>query len=191
MVNINGNDYYTVAERLTKLHQKNNNVTIITEIIKMDMEIVVVKATVSIDNLNYSGHAQEIIGSNKINTTSALENAETSAVGRALAFSGIGVDGSVASADEIIKAESRSNGIVEQSATSAQINAIEKLLENELVTAPDKVRINKLLSRDNIDKESASKLLGYFYGHSDLVNGFWEKQTHGVLSERRTLKTAA
>ena len=191
MVNINGNEYYTVAERLTKLHQKNNNVTIITDIIKMDMEIVVVKATVSIDNLNYSGHAQEIIGSNKINTTSALENAETSAVGRALAFSGIGVDGSVASADEIIKAESRSNGIVEQSATSAQINAIEKLLENELVTAPDKVRINKLLSRDNIDKESASKLLGYFYGHSDLVNGSWEKQTHGVLSERRTLKTAA
>ena len=191
MVNINGNEYYTVAERLTTLHQKNNNVTITTEIIKMDMEIVVVKATVSIDNLDYTGHAQEIFGSSKINTTSALENAETSAVGRALAFSGIGVDGSVASADEIIKAESRPNGIVEQSATSAQINAIEKLLENELVTAPDKVRINKLLSRDNIDKESASKLLGYFYGHSDLVNGSWEKQTHGVLSERRTLKTAA
>jgi len=190
MVHINGNEYYTVAERLKVLHEKYQSINITTEIIKLDSEIVVVKATVSIENMLYTGHAQEIIGSNHINTTSALENAETSAVGRALAFSGIGSHKSIASADEIINAENKSD-IESPMATPAQINTIRNLLQNELITAPEKVRINKLLCRESIDKDSASKLIGYFYGHSDLINGSWEKQTHGVLSERRTLKTAA
>jgi len=192
MVHINGNEYYTVAERLKVLHEKYQSINITTEIIKLDSEIVVVKATVSIEKMLYTGHAQEIIGSNHINTTSALENAETSAVGRALAFSGIGSHKSIASADEIINAENKSDEINPMPmATPAQINTIRNLLQNELITAPEKVRINKLLCRESIDKDSASKLIGYFYGHSDLINGSWEKQTQGVLSERRTLKTAA
>jgi hypothetical protein len=43
-----------------------------------------------------------------VNKTSALENAETSAVGRACAFAGIGVIDSIASADEVHKAINRS-----------------------------------------------------------------------------------
>ena len=49
----------------------------------------------------YSGHACEVIGSSEINTTSALENAETSSVGRACAFAGIGVPDKIASADDV------------------------------------------------------------------------------------------
>lgn len=47
-----------------------------------------------------NGHAHEYRKGN-INTTSMIENAETSAVGRALGMLGIGIDVAVASADEM------------------------------------------------------------------------------------------
>lgn len=53
----------------------------------------------------FVGHSQAVWGDGYINKTSALENAETSAVGRALAFMGIGVIESIASVDEIKKAQ--------------------------------------------------------------------------------------
>lgn len=52
-----------------------------------------------------TGYAQETVEKNKnINRTSMLENCETSAVGRALGFLGIGSVDSIASADEVNKA---------------------------------------------------------------------------------------
>lgn len=64
--------------------------------------MVVVKATITDPSgaVVATGHAEEVRGSNYINETSALENAETSAVGRALAVLGIH-GGEFASADEI------------------------------------------------------------------------------------------
>lgn len=57
-----------------------------------------------------SGIAQETLEKNKnINRTSMLENCETSAVGRALGFLGIGSVESIASADEMNKALNRGN----------------------------------------------------------------------------------
>ena len=51
---------------------------------------------------HYSGHASEVIGEgSSANEFSALENAETSAVGRALAFAGYGIDAGIASAEEM------------------------------------------------------------------------------------------
>jgi len=50
-----------------------------------------------------TGLAEEVRGSTNINKTSALENAETSAVGRALAFFGLGGT-EIASADEVANA---------------------------------------------------------------------------------------
>jgi len=44
------------------------------------------------------------MSSSYINKTSHIENCETSAVGRALGFLGIGIDTSIASADEVINA---------------------------------------------------------------------------------------
>ena len=87
MVQINGKDYVTVAERLALLHDQYDNVMIETEILRFDEEIVLVKAVLRIEEKQFIGHAQEIIGSSQVNSTSALENAETSAVGRALALS--------------------------------------------------------------------------------------------------------
>jgi len=112
-INIKGKDYVTVAERL--LHLKENYVyDIQTEpTFYPEQEMWVVKAILRIydkekkDVLIYTGLAQEIIGDGYINKTSALENCETSAVGRACAFAGIGIVDGVVSVDEINKAKTR------------------------------------------------------------------------------------
>ena len=51
-----------------------------------------------------NGTARELRSSSYINKTSHIENCETSAVGRALGFLGIGIDTSIASANEVINA---------------------------------------------------------------------------------------
>ena len=187
MVQINGKDYVTVAERLEKLHSEHQDVMIETEILRFDEEIVLVKAVLTIQDKKFIGHAQEISGASQVNSTSALENAETSAVGRALAFAGLAVNGSIASADEIAKAAEVSVRINprDENATANQIDKIKSLIDEPLVTEPEKVRLKKIVTDKDIDKKTASDLLSYFYGKSSMVNGSWNKVTQGVISERR------
>ena len=73
-----------------------------TEILVNDGKKVVVKAIITDkDNRKVgAGMAEEIRGQGMVNTTSALENAETSAIGRALASLGL-AGGEYASANEL------------------------------------------------------------------------------------------
>jgi hypothetical protein len=73
-----------------------------TQILVDDGQRVVVKAVVTDDNGHIigSGMAEEIRGQGNVNKTSALENCETSAVGRALASIGLS-GGEYASANEM------------------------------------------------------------------------------------------
>ena len=103
-VKIHNKEYITVAERVADFHKDHKeNRSIITEIIQFKDGIVVVKAGVKIGDDVVTGHAYEDIGSSKINTTSALENCETSAIGRALASAGY-IATEFASADELVNA---------------------------------------------------------------------------------------
>ena len=68
-----------------------------------------------------TGTAQEKEGSTFINKTSYIENAETSAVGRALGMCGFGIDSSVASADEVVNAMANQG---EQKATPKQVELL-------------------------------------------------------------------
>ena len=103
-VKIHGKDYKTVAERVTEFHNDHKDKkSIITEIIQFKDGIVVVKAVIKIGEDVFCGHAYEEIGSSPINTTSALENCETSAIGRALASAGY-LGSEFASADELVGA---------------------------------------------------------------------------------------
>ena len=56
-------------------------------------------------NLVSTGTARELKSSSYINATSHVENCETSAVGRALGFLGIGIDTSIATAEEVQNAQ--------------------------------------------------------------------------------------
>jgi deoxycytidylate deaminase len=74
-----------------------------SEFTALDAEQAVCKATIADENgrVIATGHAHEERGSSNINKTSYVENCETSAVGRALALLGIGIDTSIASANEV------------------------------------------------------------------------------------------
>jgi len=108
-VKIHGRDYKTVAERLGELHDKFKSCSIRTEILNelSGGEFVTMKATIVLDTKDmervFTGHAREVFTKTGINSTSAYENAETSAIGRALASAGF-TGAEFASADEVATA---------------------------------------------------------------------------------------
>lgn len=99
--NIKGKDYVEVNQRILGFHELYPNGSITTEILSDDDDKCVVKASAyDGDKLLATGHAFEV-RSGHINSTSYIENCETSAVGRALGFIGIGAVEAIASADEV------------------------------------------------------------------------------------------
>tara|TARA_R110002012_G_scaffold250111_1_gene427770 strand:- start:765 stop:1532 length:768 start_codon:yes stop_codon:yes gene_type:complete len=85
-----------------------------TNILVDDGKRVVVKAIVTHEgNIIGSGMAEEIRGSSMVNKTSAIENCETSAIGRALASLGLH-GGSYASANEIAAVQRKEKAMEEQ-----------------------------------------------------------------------------
>lgn len=89
-------NYETVAERLQRAIKEHPDIRIITEIVDIARDPqtnrplqYVVKASLYYgDILKAVDFAEEIVGSSHINKTSALENASTSAAGRALSLAG-------------------------------------------------------------------------------------------------------
>lgn len=108
IVEIRGKEYYTVAKRVDMFRSDYPGFSIETDIISQ-AELVTVKATIKDESgkVISTGYAEENRGVGNINKTSALENAETSAVGRALAFFGL-AGTEIASANEV------SDAIVQQ-----------------------------------------------------------------------------
>ena len=81
---------------------ENPDGSIDTDIVHLEEGMVVVKATVRIDGVIVStGLAYEREGSSYINKTSFIENCETSSVGRALGFLGIGAQEGIPTKEEM------------------------------------------------------------------------------------------
>jgi len=101
-IKIHNNDYATVALRVGILRRNlGTKATISSNIIHQDDKKVIVKSEVFIEGkLVSTGLAEEYRAASRINQTSALEVAETSAVGRALAFLALTND-KIASAEEV------------------------------------------------------------------------------------------
>ena len=99
---IHGKNYATVALRVAIARRVlGTALDIVTRIVSIDADTVVMQSDIYIDSVHVStGHAEEKRSASKINQTSALENCETSAVGRALAYLGFISDG-IASAEEV------------------------------------------------------------------------------------------
>jgi hypothetical protein len=116
-ISIRGKQYVTVAERLRQLHLSVNNdmpgPSIDTKIVYAEGGVYIVKATVIPDvtqpDCFFTGHAKEDESKGQINGTSALENCETSAIGRALGNAGYGSAESIASANEVMNAMHQQN----------------------------------------------------------------------------------
>ena len=102
-VNIKGKEYVEVHERLRYFRSAYPNYSLTSEVLdKTDSSILILASIVDEDGrVLANGLAEEEKGSTFINKTSYVENCETSAWGRALANFGIGLDTSVASAEEV------------------------------------------------------------------------------------------
>jgi hypothetical protein len=98
-------DYVEVNKRIELFWQRFANGRIETEIKSWNDGVIIMVARVWKDSADQfpsaTGHAYERENSSYINKTSALENCETSAVGRALAILGFEIKKSVASKEEV------------------------------------------------------------------------------------------
>lgn len=95
-IKLQGKDYQLVSERLIKLREKWPDAIINTDV-EMGANHGIVRAVIEVDNRLATGHALFAVGPDK-----ALEKAETTACGRALAFLDPELMGTeIASAEEI------------------------------------------------------------------------------------------
>lgn len=120
-------EYVEVSQRVLFFNKNYPNGSIVTER-QDDTDRIVFKAIVTPDCKEperfFTGHSQASFNDqySVVNKTSALENAETSAVGRALGLMGIGVIDGIASIDEINKAKN----------TEKLLNSKEEILKQSI-----------------------------------------------------------
>ena len=112
IVNIHGKQYKTVALRVSEFREKypiDDGWGIETQCYAVDAQTVIMRAVITDPQgrVVATGYAEEERSQRGINSTSALENCETSAIGRALSAAGFAGDDSYASADEIAQAISK------------------------------------------------------------------------------------
>ena len=113
-VKIKGTDYKLIVARLKEfLDDSKGEYAIHTEVLKADMNEALVKASVihlATGVVCSTGHAHEVQGSTNVNSTSWVENCETSAIGRCIGmFKSKYTGDSIASADEVANAIQQQN----------------------------------------------------------------------------------
>lgn len=150
---VKGKNYVMVNKRVEAFRAMCPDGTITTDIISNEGGVVVMKTTVMDETgkILATGLSYEKEAASSINKTSYIENCETSAVGRALGFLGIGIDGSMASAEEV------ANAILQQSEEKHENE--EKKHENEFI---DKMKVD--IIRADIEKGliNEADLLKYY-----------------------------
>ena len=109
----NLDDYETVEDRLIKFWKDNPNGRIDTKLIEASPTRFIVQAYVyraeGDQHAWASGLAEETVSGRGVNSTSALENCETSAIGRALASAGYATKGKRPSREEMSKVAVKAN----------------------------------------------------------------------------------
>jgi hypothetical protein len=113
-------DYETVEERLIKFWKDHPDGQIHTKVIEASVSRFIVEASIYRTEADLrpwtNGLAEETVQGRGVNATSALENCETSAIGRALANAGYATKGKRASREEMgkVKAKVEVQSIVQE-----------------------------------------------------------------------------
>lgn len=150
--NIKGKEYVPVQERVKYFRQEEQykGWAIVNEVVHLDENSCVIKCSILNENgmLVASAHAQEDRTSSMINKTSYVENGESSAVGRALAFLGIGIDSSIASSNEVSMAVAKQDIPEQKKALTGDIldamkKAVSEGKESQVRTALSKYTYTK------------------------------------------------
>ena len=151
---IKGKEYAEVNQRIKAFRQLYPEGFIRTEIENLEDGFCVIKATVgyTITGVTESGYpvsegvilatgtAYEKEQSSYINKTSYIENCETSAVGRALGMLGLGIDTSIASAEEVTNAIHQQEQMSDGGKKATKQKAEQAMADDPLITH-DKVEV--------------------------------------------------
>lgn len=143
---IKGKDYAEVNQRIKAFRMVYPEGFIITNMMSNENGVCVFTAQCGFrengqTNVLGTGTAYEKEGSSFINSTSYIENCETSAVGRALGMAGFGIEVSVASAEEVQNA--MLNQTDERKASPKQIEILSQVYKGE--------NLQTLLTANNIE----------------------------------------
>lgn len=140
-------EYADVNQRVKAFRILYPEGSITTDIISLQDGICVMKATVSVDGkVLGTGTAYEKEGNGFINTTSYIENCETSAIGRALAMCGIGIDTSICSYEEVANAKMQ------------QEQKAEQTIDPRIAEADVKAKVMAYINSCGMEKEKIDKL---------------------------------
>ena len=154
---IKGKEYAEVNQRIKAFRMVYPMGTILTDMLSNEGGVAVFKCTVMDgDKILGTGTAYEKEGSTFINKTSYIENAETSAVGRALGMCGFGIDTSVASAEEVQNAQL--NQKTETKATESQVKIIRELYDDENIAKM--LEYYNVSTLEELSVEIASRVIG-------------------------------
>lgn len=161
-IDIKGKKYVLVSDRISYFNNEYLNGRIITKLIsKPEDDRVVIKAIVTPDVENkdryFTGYSQALWGDGYINKTSAIENCETSAVGRALGIMGIGIVDGIASVDEINKAQTQAKAQMQP----RQVSELSALLESKNITEPNEKQtiVNHLAGHEPLNTSGVARLM--------------------------------
>jgi hypothetical protein len=129
-MSFNPADYAEVAERLPLFWKDCARGRIVTELIVDDGTRIVVKAELYADIADAvpttTGYAEEVRNSSMVNKTSALENCETSAIGRALANYQYQGAKKRASLEEIVKVYRQGEQVVSDRPTAPLTASVQR-----------------------------------------------------------------
>ena len=132
----NLDDYETVEERLVKFWKEHPDGQIHTKVLEHTSARFIVEASIYRTEADprawTTGLAEETVQGRGVNATSALENCETSAIGRALANAGYATKGKRASREEMVKVATKA-AVVDQ---VAQVKAKMAETSKEYVPVP-------------------------------------------------------
>jgi len=156
-INIKGKNYITVNERLKHFRTEPTfeGWQINEQLVHIDEKEGIFKVTIC-DTKGVemaSAHSQEYRDSSYINKTSFVENGFTSALGRALGYLGIGIDTSIASANEVQNAVKNQDNDNRKWLTEAQLNATLKATKEQA---------EKVLSGFKMKKEYQEQIINKF-----------------------------
>ena len=184
IIKIHKNDYKTVALRVTEFiaSPKHEGWSIETDLISSGTNVVIKAFVKDVDGrVRGTGYAEEVRGSTNINKTSAVENCETSAIGRALSAVGFGGT-EYASANEVTDA------IIQQTA----MNASEELLNYNAAVREHIASISAIKEAlANSDLETAAEEWGQL--NEEEQRSIWKAPSKGGMfttQELATIKTS-
>lgn len=195
-VDIKGKQYVQVNERVRvfRIDEQFAGYKMITIPIVVDNDVAFFEARI-IDregNVVANGHARELQTSSFINKISHVENAETSAIGRALGSLGIGIESSYCTGDEVLLREEKEKNMTTPQAKTFQeerdakqkrdnsISVIKNFLSNtsKNKTKEEKLALLKSLTgQDNwvdvekMNDEGLTKILGTIYDIEETTRG--------------------